>query len=238
MKRRAVYRCPIVVAKLDRLSHDVAFISGLMAQGVPFIVTEIPNADPFMLHIYAAVAEQERTNISERTKAALAVAKARGVKLGNPRGPKPFTAEAGRQGAKALRQQADARAQQLSEILAEFTGQNANATAKALNDRKLRPREGFSPQSGVAGRAYNLIKLPKAHSENRYFRLGFPYSACLIADEARPNRANDLYASAGEVVDEAARVHCRSGRRRRRDLVAQGSRAVGRRVGTLRRARS
>jgi DNA invertase Pin-like site-specific DNA recombinase len=58
LKRAAVYRCPIVVAKLDRLSRDVAFISGLMAQGVPFIVTEIPNADPFMLHIYAAVAEQ------------------------------------------------------------------------------------------------------------------------------------------------------------------------------------
>ena len=51
------------------------------------MVTEIPNADPFMLHIYAAVAEQERTKISERTKAALAAAKARGVKLGNPHGP-------------------------------------------------------------------------------------------------------------------------------------------------------
>ena len=49
------------MAKLDRLSRDVAFISGLMAQGVPFIVTEIPNAEPFMLHIYEAVAEQERT---------------------------------------------------------------------------------------------------------------------------------------------------------------------------------
>ena len=84
LKRAAVYRCPIVVAKLDRLSRDVALISGLMAQGVPFIVTEIPNADPFMLHIYAAVAEQERTKISERTKAALAAAKARGVKLGKP----------------------------------------------------------------------------------------------------------------------------------------------------------
>ena len=78
--------------------RDVAFISGLMAQGVPFIVTEIPNADPFMLRIYAAVAEQERTKISERTKAALAAAKARGVKLGNPHGPKPFTAEVKQQG--------------------------------------------------------------------------------------------------------------------------------------------
>ena len=137
LKRAAAYKCSVVVAKLDRLSRDVAFISGLMAQGVPFIVTEIPSADPFMLHIYAAVAEQERTKILERTKAALAAAKVRGVKLGNPHSPKPFTAEARRQGAEALRRQTDARAQQLSEILAEFAGQSANATAKALNDRKL-----------------------------------------------------------------------------------------------------
>jgi DNA invertase Pin-like site-specific DNA recombinase len=129
-------KCPIVVAKLDRLSRDVAFISGLMAQGVPFIVTEIPNADPFMLHIYAAVAEQERTKISERTKAALAAAKARGVKLGNPHGPKPFTAEM-QQGIAAVRQQADARARQLSEIFAEYDGESANATANALNERGL-----------------------------------------------------------------------------------------------------
>jgi DNA invertase Pin-like site-specific DNA recombinase len=113
-----------------------------MAQGVPFIVTEIPNADPFMLHIYAAVAEQERTKISERTKMALAAAKARGVKLGNPHGPKPFTAEARQQGVEAVRQQADARAQQLSEILSEFAGQSANATAKALNERGLPSTRG------------------------------------------------------------------------------------------------
>ena len=130
------------MAKLDRLSRDVAFISGLMAQGVPFIVTEIPNADPFMLHIYAAVAEQERTKISERTKAALAAAKARGVKLGNPHGPKPFTVEARQQGVEMQRQQADARAQQLSEILSEFAGQSANAVAKALNDRGLPSARG------------------------------------------------------------------------------------------------
>ena len=137
LRQASAYKCPIVVAKLDRLSRDVAFISGLMAQGVPFIVTEIPNADPFMLHIYAAVAEQERTKISERTKAALAAAKARGVKLGNPHGPTPFSAEMQRQGVAALRQQADARAQQLSEIFAEYAGESANATARALNDRGL-----------------------------------------------------------------------------------------------------
>jgi DNA invertase Pin-like site-specific DNA recombinase len=79
-------KCSVVVAKLDRLSRDVAFISGLMAQRVPFVVAELgPDVDPFVLHIYAALAEKERALISQRTKAALAAAKARGVKLGNPR---------------------------------------------------------------------------------------------------------------------------------------------------------
>ena len=79
--------CPIVVAKLDRLSRDVAFIASLMVQRVPFIVCDLgPNADPFMLHIYAALAEQERRMISKRTKDALAAAKARGVRLGGNRG--------------------------------------------------------------------------------------------------------------------------------------------------------
>ena len=79
-------KCPIVVAKLDRLSRDVAFIATLMASGVAFIVAELgEDVDPFMLHIYAAVAEKERRLISERTKAALGALKARGVRLGNPR---------------------------------------------------------------------------------------------------------------------------------------------------------
>jgi DNA invertase Pin-like site-specific DNA recombinase len=142
LKQASAYKCPIVVAKLDRLSRDVAFISGLMAQGVPFIVTEIPNADPFMLHIYAAVAEQERTKISERTKAALAAAKARGVKLGNPHGPKPFTAAIQQMGIATVRQNADARAQQLSDIFAEYAGESANAAAKALNERGLPSARG------------------------------------------------------------------------------------------------
>ncbi len=79
-------KCPIVVAKLDRLSRDVHFISGLMVERVPFIVAALgPSVDPFMLHIYAAVAEKEAAMVSERTKAALAAAKARGTRLGNPR---------------------------------------------------------------------------------------------------------------------------------------------------------
>jgi DNA invertase Pin-like site-specific DNA recombinase len=73
----------IIVAKLDRLSRDVHFISGLMAHKVPFIVTELGmKTDPFELHLRAAFAEEERRKISQRTKAALASAKARGTKLG------------------------------------------------------------------------------------------------------------------------------------------------------------
>jgi DNA invertase Pin-like site-specific DNA recombinase len=75
----------IVVSKLDRLSRDVHFISGLMSKRVPFIVTQLGrNVDPFMLHIYAALAEKERAMISERTKDALRKARDRGVVLGNP----------------------------------------------------------------------------------------------------------------------------------------------------------
>jgi DNA invertase Pin-like site-specific DNA recombinase len=74
----------LAVAKLDRLARSVAFISGLMAQRVRFVAAEFPDADEFMLHIYAAMAEQERKVISERTKAALAAARVRGTVLGNP----------------------------------------------------------------------------------------------------------------------------------------------------------
>jgi DNA invertase Pin-like site-specific DNA recombinase len=78
-------KCSIVVSKLDRLSRDVAFVSGLMAQRVPFMVAELGrDADPFMLHLYAALAEKERRLISERTKAALMAKRAAGAKLGNP----------------------------------------------------------------------------------------------------------------------------------------------------------
>ncbi|MGF7213075.1 DNA invertase Pin-like site-specific DNA recombinase [Skermanella aerolata] len=68
----------VVVAKLDRLSRDVAFIAGLMVQRVPFVTAELGmDADPFLLHLFAALAEKERAMISQRTRAALGRAKAR-----------------------------------------------------------------------------------------------------------------------------------------------------------------
>lgn len=73
----------LVIAKLDRLARNVHFVSGLLESGVRFHAADMPNADKFMLHVYAAMAEEEGRRISERTKAALAAARARGVILGS-----------------------------------------------------------------------------------------------------------------------------------------------------------
>lgn len=80
------HRCHVAVAKLDRLSRDVHFISGLMAHKVPFLVAELgPDVDPFVLHLFAALAEKEPALISTRARQALEAAKARGVALGSPK---------------------------------------------------------------------------------------------------------------------------------------------------------
>jgi DNA invertase Pin-like site-specific DNA recombinase len=74
-----------VIAKLDRLSRNLAFIATLMESDVEFLAVDNPHATRLTLHILAAVVEHEREMISERTKAALEAARARGVRLGNPR---------------------------------------------------------------------------------------------------------------------------------------------------------
>jgi DNA invertase Pin-like site-specific DNA recombinase len=79
------HRAKLVIAKLDRLSRNVAFIATLTDSGAEFVACDMPHANKLTVHILAAVAEHEREMISDRTKAALAAAKARGKKLGNPK---------------------------------------------------------------------------------------------------------------------------------------------------------
>ena len=134
-------KCAVLVAKLDRLSRDVAFVSGLMAQRVPFIVAELGrDADPFMLHLYAALAEKERRLISDRTRAALAVKKANGTRLGNP-----AIVAAGSLGRGVQTATADEFVAGLMPVIDAIRSTGANtleAISKALNQRGIRSARG------------------------------------------------------------------------------------------------
>lgn len=131
----------VVVAKLDRLSRDVHFISGLMAHRVPFIVTELgPDVDPFILHLYAALGEKERNLIAGRTKAALAAKKAQGKVLGGPKLPEARVAAQ-----VVIKANADRYAANVLPIIRE--AQKAGATtlrdlADALNARGVATARG------------------------------------------------------------------------------------------------
>jgi DNA invertase Pin-like site-specific DNA recombinase len=152
--RRNGKACPIAVAKLDRLSRDVHFISGLMAHKTPFLVADLgPDVEPFLLHLYAALAEKERAVISQRTKAALAAAKARGQALGNPR-----LAEA-RAGVNAIRTAgADAFAATVAPVIAEAQAAGAKSLrqiAAALNGRGVATARGGKWEAATVA---NILK--------------------------------------------------------------------------------
>jgi DNA invertase Pin-like site-specific DNA recombinase len=134
-------RCPVAVAKLDRLSRDVHFVSGLMAQRVPFLVAELgPDVDPFILHLFAALAEKERAMISTRTRAALAAAKARGVRLGGPK-----LRQARKSALEAVRSNAERHAANVLPIIREVQRAGARTlrdVAEALNARGVATARG------------------------------------------------------------------------------------------------
>jgi len=157
-------KCCVLVSKLDRLSRDVAFVAGLMAQRVPFIVAELGrDADPFMLHLYAALAEKERRLISERTKAALAVRKGSGAKLGNPTNIQI----AGEIGRSTLIAAADEQARSLLPLLRTLRTEGAitiGAITRSLNERKIPAARGsrwhISAVANLLARAQKIEALP------------------------------------------------------------------------------
>lgn len=140
--------CLIVVAKLDRLSRDVHYISGLMAKGVPFIVADLGiDVDPFMLHLYAALAEKERRMIGERTKAALKAAKARGQRLGWGSSQRTDLASAVTHSVAVRMAKADAHASSVASIIASSRKAGATtlqAIADCLNARGVATSRGGS----------------------------------------------------------------------------------------------
>lgn len=136
---------PLLVAKLDRLSRSVAFIASLLDdKAIRLTVACMPQADKFQLHIYAALAEQEREFISARTKAGLASAKARGVRLGNPNLRHAENSSA-RDAMEAARANADAFAQRVAPFIADARKAGADThykIARALEARGVKTRTG------------------------------------------------------------------------------------------------
>ena len=128
------HKARLIIAKLDRLARNVHFISGLMESGVDFVAVDMPEANRLTIHILAAVAEHEREIISQRTKAALAAAKAKGTRLGNPT-PMPASLKA-RASWSAHTEQFRATVRPL---ILELQAKNYsdNAIAKDLNDRQI-----------------------------------------------------------------------------------------------------
>jgi DNA invertase Pin-like site-specific DNA recombinase len=116
-----VYGARLVIARLDRLARSLALIASLLESGVDFVAVDMPLANRFTIHILAAVAEYEARLISERSKAALAAAKARGRKFGNP-DPRThrFSAAARKAGVRAIRENAKARALDYLPLLCEL----------------------------------------------------------------------------------------------------------------------
>ena len=140
-----LHRATLIIAKLDRLARNVAFVSNLMVAGVEFEAVDFPQANRLTIHILAAVAEHEARMISDRTRAALAAAKARGVRLGG------FRNRAGTCNdllkARAVRpEKANRRASDLSSTLEEIRiagGLSLHALAAGLNERGITaPRGG------------------------------------------------------------------------------------------------
>jgi DNA invertase Pin-like site-specific DNA recombinase len=134
------HKARLVIAKLDRLSRNLAFVATLMDAGIEFTAVDNPHANKLTVHILAAVAQHEREMISERTTAALQAAKARGVRLGNPN-----LSEAAKIGRARLQDAAQQYAVNVLPVIRELQAVGVtshNAIAKKLNERNVPTRRG------------------------------------------------------------------------------------------------
>ena len=161
-----VYGAKLIIAKLDRLARNVAFISNLMESGVEFEAVDFPQANRLTIHIMAAMAEHEAKMISERTKAALAAAKRRGVKLGGDRGAR-LTAQARAAGRAALQAKAQERADDLAATVKELQAagcESLRAIADGLEARGIPAARGGTWSAVQVSRL--LARLPGPFEAN------------------------------------------------------------------------
>ena len=138
----------LVAARLDRITRRAHTLSQLLEDGVPLRAADMPGADDLMLRIYAAMAQKERELISERTRAALAAAKARGKMLGGDRGYRPVTGPDAQAAAPARREMAERVAHRLALEVSSVVA-NTAATPTAIA-RALTARGVATPRGGTA----------------------------------------------------------------------------------------
>lgn len=143
----------LIIAKLDRLARNVAFIANLMESGVEFVAVDNPHANKLMLHMLAAFAEHEREQISRRTKEALAAAKARGTKLGNPCPTNSLL-----RGRATIRENTSVLLARIKPIITELhdQGLSSRSIAKELNQRGIPTARGKQWQSGTVCNVLNV----------------------------------------------------------------------------------
>ena len=140
LHRAKVTGAKLLIAKLDRLSRNVAFIAALQESGVKFVCADMPEANELTVHLLAAMAQHERKMISERTRAALAAAKRRGTKLGNPNGARALRGYGNAPAVEAIKAKATHFATDIAPIIADIRAEGITSyrgIAHELNERGI-----------------------------------------------------------------------------------------------------
>jgi DNA invertase Pin-like site-specific DNA recombinase len=163
---KAIKRCrltgaTLVVAKLDRLSRNAAFLLTLRDSGVKFVAVDLPDANTLTVGVMASVAQYEREAISERTKKALAAARKRGVALGGYREESPDIARFQKKAVQAVREGADKRAEEWRDTIEalQAEGLSLNAMAARLNDDGLPTSRGGAWTATAVSRVVSRLAI-------------------------------------------------------------------------------
>lgn len=162
----ALLRCrqsgaTLVIAKLDRLGRNAAFLHSLRDSAVPFVACDLPDANTLTLGVMIAMAQHEREMISARTKAALAARKARGLTLGTPRDLSAFQVEGSRKGRETSQTRARSRAQDIGPAIEEARASGATSLrqiAAFLNERSITTPRGKAWTATAVSRALKQLE--------------------------------------------------------------------------------
>lgn len=174
--QKALHHCEItgatlVIAKLDRLSRDAHFLLGLQKKGVPFRAVDMPEANEAIVGIMAVIAQQERELISRRTKEALAAAKKRGVKLGNPNGAAHLKGRGNAEAVQAVKSKASTWAERIRPDVEKIIAEGVTSLrelADEMNSRAIKTARGGKWYASSVSRLLERLKVVvKNHNEQR-----------------------------------------------------------------------